>query len=524
MEFRSKHAAALSPDDQMDRALVAAMPDIDWSGTPLGPPEQWPTELSTAARIVMASRFPSALIWGEQLTTLHNAAFTAILGGKPNAQGVAFSQVWHEAWDRLAPIVERAYRGEATFIEDFPLAITRNGYLEQAYFTFCYSPVFAADGTVLGMIDTVVETTAHFFAASRSSALVELGDRLRDARSPQDVVSAASDLLGRTLDVMRAGYADIDERAGRFTVETDWTRSNAASLAGQHDLGGFGATLDRSKLGEPIVVRDVAVHETPATDRDALLAIGAVARIHVPLVERGALVGMLYVHEDRRRDWSARDIGFVRAVADRSYAAIGKLRAEAEQELLNNELDHRLKNMMSMVQAIAAQTLRGATDPEALAAFEHRIVALARAHELLVRQSGASTSQRAIVDAMLTLHGGGGRFAVSGFDVKLGPKAALSLALILHELATNAAKYGALSVPDGRVQLGWNVAGSIAERTLTLTWRETGGPVVVEPERKGFGSRLIRLGLANSRDVVTVYDPAGLQATFKASLALLQEQ
>ena len=138
---------------------------FDWSATALGPPETWPTSLRTAVSMILASGFPSALVWGRELVTIYNDAFGPILGEKPEALGRSFSEVWAEAWDAIGPIALRAFGGEATFIEDFPLLVNRRGVLEEAFFTFCYSPVRDDSGAVVGFLDTVVETTDKVLAA-----------------------------------------------------------------------------------------------------------------------------------------------------------------------------------------------------------------------------------------------------------------------------------------------------------------------------------------------------------------------
>ncbi len=197
--------------------------------------------------------------------------------------------------------------------------------------------------------------------------------------------------------------------------------------------------------------------------------------------------------------------------------------AEAQQEILNRELSHRLKNTLAMVQAIAMQTLRNAADPmaarEALAA---RLIALGKAHDLLLTGEGESADLRAVLDGALAIHDDGrpGRFRLSGPPVPCGSRAALSLALMAHELATNAVKYGALRVPDGHVTLAWRIDDS---DILALRWQEHGGPRVTPPARRGFGSRLIERGLAGTVDgeVATHYPPEGVVCTLTAPLAEL---
>src|SRR5690242_11581573 len=161
--------------------MARAVRAFDWAGTPLGPPAGWPLELKTATGLLMESAFPGALVWGPELTTIYNDAFRPILGRKPEALGRSFRDIWSEAWEIIGPIAQRALAGESTFIEDFELEIERFGRPELAWFTFCYSPVRLADGSVGGMLDTVVETTATVHARQASKLMrQELGHRLKN--------------------------------------------------------------------------------------------------------------------------------------------------------------------------------------------------------------------------------------------------------------------------------------------------------------------------------------------------------
>lgn len=135
--------------------------DLDWSNTPLGPIRQWPVALKTAAGMVLTSGFPAMIAWGPELTMIYNDAFHPILGRKPEAMGQPLSRVWAEIWEDIAPIAHKALAGQATFIEDFPLTVQRNGYPEEAFFTFSYSPLRDDAGRIVGLLDTVIETTAR---------------------------------------------------------------------------------------------------------------------------------------------------------------------------------------------------------------------------------------------------------------------------------------------------------------------------------------------------------------------------
>ncbi|MDF3200685.1 response regulator [Pseudomonas sp. 1912-s] len=143
----------------------------DWATTPLGPLDQWPDVLKTTVALCLASSFPQAIVWGPSLITLYNDGFIPILGDKPDALGRPFSEIWQEAWPEISPIANAAFAGEATFIENFPLRVERGGAPEQAYFTFCYSPIRDVQGNVVGMLDTVTETTATVVLSRRLAEL-----------------------------------------------------------------------------------------------------------------------------------------------------------------------------------------------------------------------------------------------------------------------------------------------------------------------------------------------------------------
>ncbi len=194
--------------------------------------------------------------------------------------------------------------------------------------------------------------------------------------------------------------------------------------------------------------------------------------------------------------------------------------AEAERELLIAELNHRVKNTLSVVQSIAHQTFREPeTAPDARKAFEGRLVALALAHNLLTQLNWEHASLEQIARVILNVtEDGSGRIRISGPPVLLPPKEALSITMALHELCTNAMKYGALSNEAGRIDVQWSRK---AGPRLRLAWRETGGPIVLPPQRRGFGSRLLERSLALDLDgeVQLAFEPSGLVCLIDAPLA-----
>ncbi|OYX05642.1 MAG: histidine kinase [Caulobacter vibrioides] len=192
-----------------------------------------------------------------------------------------------------------------------------------------------------------------------------------------------------------------------------------------------------------------------------------------------------------------------------------QVHADERQRLLLDELNHRVKNTLATVQAIAQQTLRGASDPEAFAAaFESRLLALSQTHNALTDSHWAGAGLRQILLQELAPYGAE-RVAMNGPDVHLPARVALSLGMVFHELATNAAKYGALA-QAGKLVLTWSVQND----ALRFDWRETGGPPVATPERRGFGSRLIERSIAGELRgrVEADYAPGGLVVRFETPL------
>ncbi len=231
-----------------------------------------------------------------------------------------------------------------------------------------------------------------------------------------------------------------------------------------------------------------------------------------------------WVHARGRAAQTA-DHGGARRMAGVSLDVTERKRAEERQKLLVNELNHRVKNTLVSVQSIASQTLRTTDTPAAFRdAFEGRIMALSHTHDLLTQQNWAGASLREIFDFELEAFAARDRIAFDyARDVQLSPKATVALGMAIHELATNALKYGALSVPGGAVRVVWGPEPD-ASGGLRLTWTEHGGPPVVPPRRQGFGARLLEKGLAGelSAQVALAYDSLGLVCTMRLPIRALE--
>ena len=216
-------------------------------------------------------------------------------------------------------------------------------------------------------------------------------------------------------------------------------------------------------------------------------------------------------------------------IVTRFVGAVRDISREKEDEqrrkFLAQELQHRVKNTLAMVNALANQTMRRAPSAQiGLAIFTDRLIALSRANDLLVQTSWQDADIINIVcDSLRTLQPeDGGRVTWSGPHVMLTAKQSLALGLALHELSTNAVKYGALTTDDGRIGITWSVTAAPQGSMLRLEWRESDGPRVAVPKALGFGSRLIEktLALEFGGTVTLSYDETGVVCVVEAPLRL----
>lgn len=202
-----------------------------------------------------------------------------------------------------------------------------------------------------------------------------------------------------------------------------------------------------------------------------------------------------------------------------SFVDLSVLKAQQAQSLaLIDELNHRVKNTLSVVQSIVWQALRSTSDPKvAREAIESRLFALSRSHDLLTRENWKGAGLHQVISEALQPYTGAGpdRVSLIGEDVRFPPQTALALSVVFNELGTNALKYGALSKAEGLVRIEWSIRETPGGRHLVLKWQETGGPLVKPPSHKGFGSNAIERGLTNELGarVRLDYRPEGVACT-----------
>ncbi|MCJ2135281.1 sensor histidine kinase [Methylobacterium sp. J-026] len=398
------------------------------------------------------------------------------------------------------------------------------------------APVRAADGRVVGVL------AAHLDWTWARDMARTLEGSLRGRREGAEILILARDgtvllgppaLLGGPLprDALAGGRVLDPQGTSRVGPWPDGTAylSARAATAGYRDYPGLGwqvvvrQTADRALAAAAALRGDILAAGSAVALAAALLAWLLAGLIARPLRDLAAAAGAL--GRDRPLPPLPRSLVCEgEMIADALGAAADELARRAEaHRLLIDELNHRVKNTLATVQSMAAQSLRNLGGGAAAGrdAFEARLLALSRAHDILTRESWASADLRSVADqavrpflgeifpAEAASGGASPRLSLEGPDLRLPPEGALALTMILHELCTNAVKHGALSVPGGRVALAWTLETGPGARTLRLSWRERGGPPVVPPARTGFGTRLLERGLAGRNSARLAYEADG---------------
>jgi two-component sensor histidine kinase len=529
--------------------MGAAIRAFNWAATPLGPPESWPRTLRTCLRIMLASRQPMWVWWGPQLINFYNDAYLPIIGGKhPDALGQPAREVWSEIWDQIRDRIHAAQAGEASYSEAEMLIMQRHGYPEEAYYTFSFSPVPEEDGSIGGLICANNDDSDRVIGARRLSLLRELASRTWDADTVGDVYTLAARALGTdTRDMPFALIYGFEDDGARATLR------GTAGIAMGHPAAPDVIALDANtpwpvsevmrggsrRLVTRLTEKFGDLPKGPWSDApdEALLLPLATSADTAP---RGVLI--LAANPCRRRSDESFE-NFATLVARQIASAVVNIesyeaereraksadsltleiehrrRIERHQNLLLDELNHRVKNTLATVQAMAIQTMKG-VDIGARDAFLARLFALSSQHDLLTLDNWEGASLEGVVRRALRpwREDGTARFQVEGPAVHLNPKRALALGMAFHELATNAAKYGALSNASGVVQVRWTILPD--GKTLNFTWEERGGPPVTLPQRRGFGLRLIEHGMEReiSGKVALDFQPQGLVCAWDMKL------
>lgn len=465
--------------------LPELMARRDWSDSPLGPMAAWSTSLRTTVTMMLNAQAEIVLFWGPEFVALYNDAYAPTIGDKhPRALGRPARENWAELWHDLEPLLRGVREtGETFAARDREFYIERHGYGETVYFDISFSCVPDDDGSVGGVLCIVSETTRRILTERQ---MKESETRLRA------LVNATADVIYR----MSPDWSEMRELDGRGLLE-DTNRPRTGWMEG------YIMPEDQPEL-RAAIARALSSQEAFQLEHRVLRkdgSIGWTASRAVPIFDAAG----------RLIEW----FGAASDVTERR-------RANEHLQLVVHELNHRVKNNLAMVQSIAAQTFRNADDiRDAQERFGARLIALAQANDLLTGERWAGASLRGAIEQAVRPHQPDASHArLDGPNMLLSPKTALALTLAVHELATNAVKYGAWSTNQGAVAIAWSVYPGDDGQRLRIEWRESGGPPVAEPSRRGFGSRLIERGLAGemNADVSLAFEEAGLLCVVDAPL------
>ena len=339
-----------------------------------------------------------------------------------------------------------------------------------------------ADGEIL-----ILETNHDITQRKRAEA---------DTARMAAVAAASQDaLFGATVEGYIEAWNPAAERLFGYTA-SQAIGQHISILAGPAERGTQGEYLARARAGEKIPPYNARRLRKDGSYVDVSIALGPV------MAPDGSVMAISVAMHD---------------ISDR-------MEWEARQRLMTRELAHRVKNSFAILQAILRSTLKTTSNPQDFAAkFSGRLHSLAAAQDILTANDWRGAELGALARHLLSLYiaDEGVRFAVSGPEVNLPAEYAVPFGLIFNELATNALKYGALSTPNGKIELSWHVENKINEGTLLkLTWRERGGPKITSLDARGFGSTLIEKSLAGAK-VERHFDAEGFICTIELTLKLL---
>jgi two-component sensor histidine kinase len=389
------------------------------------------------------------------------------------------------------------------------------------YWSATHTPIFDHDGRFRYILQHTVDISELQKLRERGAneLIAEAGllHRAREVQAANQEISAERELL-RDMFKQAPGFIGIlAGPAHTFLLANDAYRS----LVGGRDL--VGLTVAQA-LPEVVGQGFIDLLNEVYSGGEPYIGERVPVMLHSPDEDAPHQHYIDFIYQPIRGD-----DGSVSGIFVQGQDVTEKVEAERLQTLRHRELGHRLKNQLAMVQAIVNQTIRAAPDlATAGKTIAGRLQALSGAHESLITGASGRTTVGEIVRKTIEVHDGAGarRFDVSGPDTPIASRPALSLSLILHELSTNAVKYGALSSDSGCVHVTWGVDRSGAAAAFFLTWREEGGPQVSEPTSSGAGTRLIRAGLAGTvNSKVTVrFEAEGIVCDITADLASFQSE
>ena len=376
------------------------------------------------------------------------------------------------------------------------------------------SPVRDGNGRIVGASKIARDVTEQKRAAaaldrraSEQAALYQFTDKLFRAQSLDDIYDSALEAILSALRCERASILLFD--AGRMMRFVRW---HSLSDGYRQAVEGHSPWTPETRNPAPLCIGDIASADLDPSLRQTVAAEGIGALAFIPLVTRGQLIGKFMVYYDQPHEFASAELDLAITIARQLGFSIERVRAEQKRDLLVAELNHRVKNTLATVVAISHQSFaKGRSPEEAHRSFERRVRALAQTHGRLAEASWTGVSLGMLLaDETAPYRDERSNVEIAGPEIQLSPKSAVSLGMAFHELTTNAAKYGALSSKDGRLNVTWSTT---TNRELRIRWREIGGPAVQTPERRGFGRLLLERALRADLDAEVQLDfaSAGLE-------------
>ena len=463
--------------------------------------------------IIAASPNPYMLVDRELRFVWANAAYErAVMRDYVELHGKvmfdAFPPPDAEGGNRVLDSIERAFEtgevDELAFV-DFPIQ-NADGAMESRFWSATHTPFRDATGQVAYVLQHTVDVT-------------EL-EALRRMRDGAGVVERAR--------VVEQRYHNAEQEVAKLRSLLEQAPGFVAVLAGSEHRFVFTNAAYRRLLGERALVGSTVSEAVPEVAEQGFIAIlDQVYATGEPYFGHREKVVFVDSAENNPRETYLEFIfqairneqGAVSGIFIQGHDVTEEVEAEERQRLLINELNHRVKNTLAVVQGLAQQSF-GADAGGRFAGFSGRLTALASAHNLLTASTWESADLHDLVTTSLEAAAGAhvARCSLSGPEVTLPPQLAVTMAMIVHELSTNAIKYGALSNGSGTVEIRWDLACEGAPRTLILDWRENGGPPVTAPDGESFGARLIRRGFGGQGKSELHYLPAGVHCRIETRL------
>ncbi len=352
-----------------------ALRATDWSRTAVGHPDNWPDALRSSVGLMLDSRFPMFVAWGEELTFLYNDAYVYLLDEKhPAALGAPLPHVWPDLWPQVRPLIDTAFNGQSTVGDDVTRMIRRNGRDEASTFSLSYSPLRDASGAVGGAFCVIRDTTARTRLEQRQAFQLRLSDALRAHTEPAQIMAITAKLLCTHLNASRVVSADYDCDQQMMTFHSNYVVAPAVELTGAYPAASFGSDNFKSiENGATWVCEDIANDPRTSTGNvfPAFYALAIRSAIAVPNQRAGAIISCLIVNSSQPRVWRDDEVELVEDAAHRMWNAVERARAEAALVQADRRKDqflamlaHELRNPLAPISSAAELLKLGTLDSD----------------------------------------------------------------------------------------------------------------------------------------------------------------